>query len=187
MAFPTSIVLRATSGSSPVDLHALSLARPVLVFAYPRTGKPGVPNPPGWDDIPGARGCTPVCPPSIISWFDRLTSLSLPPFFFSKELCSVRDSITSLRQQCPNLAIFGLSTQSTEYQTEVAERLHLPYPLLSDESLELTHAMLLPTFEANGEVLLARLTMLIDHGHVTKIDYPVFPSDQAAKRAQEML
>ncbi|KAH7925277.1 BcpB protein [Leucogyrophana mollusca] len=158
---PASISLRATTGAE-VDLHAASLERPVLVFVYPRTGLPGVPDPDGWDDIPGARGCTP-------------------------ELCAVRDSITALLTLAPNLAIFALSTQPTAYQKEVAERLHLPYPILSDEGRALAGGLELPTFEAGGEVLLKRITILVRGGVVVGVNYPVFPSDQAAKLAEQLL
>ncbi|KAH7921433.1 BcpB protein [Leucogyrophana mollusca] len=158
---PESIFLSATTGPD-INLHSISLENPVLVFIYPRTGQPGVPNPDGWDDIPGARGCTP-------------------------ELCAVRDSIDALRTLAPNLVIFALSTQSTAYQKEVAERLHLPYPILSDQSLALTNGLELPTFEVNGEVLLKRITLLIRGGVVVDVNYPVFPSDQAAKLAEQLL
>ncbi|KIJ66169.1 hypothetical protein HYDPIDRAFT_66374, partial [Hydnomerulius pinastri MD-312] len=149
---PQSLFLTATSGS-PVDLREVSLQHPVLVFIYPRTGLPGVPNPPGWDDIPGARGCTP-------------------------ELCAVRDSVEELRSAHPQLQIFGLSTQSTAYQSEVADRLHLPYPILSDEVFAFTNALKLPTFVADGMLLLKRITLLLFEGKVVGRDYPVFPSDQ---------
>ncbi|KAH7883337.1 Redoxin, partial [Phlebopus sp. FC_14] len=160
---PLSILLSATSGP-PVDLRELSLQQPVLVFVYPRTGEPGVSNPPGWDDIPGARGCTP-------------------------ELCTISDSIDTLQASTthPRLSIFGLSTQSTTYQTEAANRLHLPYPILSDASFQLTDALKLPTFEVEGMVLLKRITLLVYEGKVVGKDYPVFPSNEAAKRAVGLL
>ncbi|KAG1739114.1 peroxiredoxin [Suillus paluster] len=154
------INLPATSGS-PVNIYTESLERPVLLFIYPRTGQPGVPNPNGWDDIPGARGCTP-------------------------ELCSIKDSIESLLQLTPRPAIFALSTQGTAYQLEVATRLSLPYPILSDEGLELTRALRLPTFEVQGETLLKRITLLFDKGRVVGLQYPVFPSNQAAQDAQKL-
>jgi peroxiredoxin len=146
-----SVVLTATDGSS-VDLSALPGR--AVVYAYPRTGRPGVPNPEGWDLIPGARGCTP-------------------------QTCSFRDHFDELRQLGVE-HLFGLSTQSSDYQREAAERLHLPFALLSDEQVRLTRAMHLPTFETSGMTLLKRFTLVIDNGTVTHVFYPVFPPDQSA-------
>lgn len=143
--------LPATDGTQ-VDLA--SLAGRVVVYAYPRTGRPGILNPPGWDLIPGARGCTP-------------------------QTCSFRDHLAEL-QGLGIHRIFGLSTQSTAYQTEAATRLHLPFPLLSDESLRFTSALRLPTFEIIGMTLLKRLTMIIHDGRIEHVFYPVFPPDQNA-------
>ncbi|OJA19426.1 hypothetical protein AZE42_02278 [Rhizopogon vesiculosus] len=154
------INLPATSGPS-INIYTESFERPILLFIYPRTGQPGVPNPKGWDDIPGARGCTP-------------------------ELCSIKDSVQSLLQLTPSPAIFALSTQATAYQLEVATRLDLPYPILSDEGLDLTRALHLPTFEAEGETLLKRMTLLFDKGRIIGLQYPVFPSDQAAQDAKKL-
>lgn len=146
-----SIPLAATDGST-VDLSKLTGR--TVVFAYPRTGRPGVDNPDGWDMIPGARGCTP-------------------------QACSFRDLHSELKSLgVQNL--FGLSTQSNAYQREAAERLHLPFPLLSDERLELSRALDLPLFEAGGETLTKRLTLIIDDGVVADALYPVFPPDRSA-------
>ena len=134
-----------------------------MVFAYPRTGRPGVENPGGedsWNAIPGARGCTP-------------------------ELCGVRDDHSVLRDL--GAAVFGLSTQDTAYQREAVERLGLTYPLLSDESLALAGALRLPTFETDGLTLLRRLTLIVRDGVVADVIYPVFPPDEAAARAAERL
>jgi len=76
--------------------------------------------------------------------------------------------------------LYGLSTQSTEHQSEVVERLHLPFPLLSDRDLAMAKAMQLPTFEVEGMILLKRLTMVIRNGVIEHIFYPVFPPDQNA-------
>ncbi|KAG0708708.1 peroxiredoxin [Suillus ampliporus] len=152
--------LQATSGPY-VNIYTESFERPVLLFIYPRTGQPGVPNPNGWDDIPGARGCTP-------------------------ELCSIKDSVEFFLQLTPRPAIFALSTQGTAYQLEVATRLSLPYPILSDEGLELTRTLHLPTFEVEGETLLKRITLLFNKGRITGLQYPVFPSNQAAQDAQKL-
>ena len=150
-----SLTLPATSGE-PVDLSAL--AGRTVVYAYPRTGRPDqAPLVDDWDDIPGARGCTP-------------------------ESCAFRDHHAELR--AAGAAVVGLSTQDPEYQQEVATRLHLPYPLLSDADLALTRALDLPTFEVAGQVLLRRMTLLVHDGAVEHVWYPVFPPDS---HAQEVL
>jgi peroxiredoxin len=146
-----SVALPATDGTT-VDLAALPGT--VVVYAYPRTGKPGVENPDGWDLIPGARGCSP-------------------------QSCSFRDLFAELQSLGVN-RLFGLSTQDTEYQREAAERLHLPFPILSDAQLRLTEAMKLPTFETGGMILLKRLTLVIHDGVIEHVFYPVFPPDQNA-------
>ena len=146
-----SVPLRATDGGT-VDLSALRGR--VVVYAYPRTGRPGVENPGGWDTIPGARGCTP-------------------------QTCSFRDHFAELEALGVD-HLFGLSTQDPDYQREAAERLHLPFAILSDERLELTTAMGLPTFEASGMTLLKRFTLVTDGGTVEHVFYPVFPPDRSA-------
>jgi peroxiredoxin len=154
------LALSATTGGQ-VTLAGLSGWS--VVFGYPRTGRPGE-EPPGgeqgWNAIPGARGCTP-------------------------ELCGVRDDHAALEAR--GVSVFGLSTQNTDYQREVAERLGLGYPLLSDADLRLTHALGLPTFEVEGLTLLRRLTLLLREGAIAAVDYPVFPPDRAAARALELL
>lgn len=146
-----SIALPATDGSL-IDLAALR-GRSV-VYAYPRTGRPGIDNPPGWDLIPGARGCTP-------------------------QTCSFRDHFAELKA-LGVAHLFGLSTQDPAYQREAAERLHLPFAILSDEHLTLTRAMNLPSFATSGMTLLKRFTLVIDDGVVTHVFYPVFPPDRSA-------
>lgn len=158
MAVP-GIPLPATAGGT-VDLAARSTAARVVLFAYPRTGRPGVDNPPGWDEIPGARGCTP-------------------------EACSFRDLMAEFA--AAGAEVYGLSTQDTGYQHEAAERLHLPYPLLSDESLAFTRELRLPTFEVAGMVLLRRLTLVLREGRIEHVLYPVFPPDRAAAEALAVL
>ena len=146
-----SVPLAATDGST-VDLSALPGR--VLVYAYPRTGRPDQdPLVPEWNAIPGARGCTP-------------------------QSCSFRDHHAEL--QSLRTAVYGLSTQDTAYQQEMVERLHLPFPVLSDEGLALTRAMNLPTFEAAGLTLLRRLTWIARDGIIEKVFYPVFPPDRNA-------
>jgi peroxiredoxin len=146
-----AVPLHATDGRQ-VDLAALHGRS--IVYAYPRTGRPGIDNPPGWDLIPGARGCTP-------------------------QTCSFRDHFAELKALGVQ-HLFGLSTQDPAYQREVAERLHLPFPILSDEHLKLTRAMKLPTFETSGMTLLKRFTLVIDDGIVKHVFYPVFPPDRSA-------
>lgn len=146
-----SVSLPATNGSL-VDLS--TLPGWTVVYIYPRTGRPGIPNPDGWDLIPGARGCTP-------------------------QSCSFRDHFAELK----NLGVthlFGLSTQDTDYQREASERLHLPFPLLSDQHFRLTSVMRLPTFETHGLKLLKRLTLVIRDGVIQHTFYPVFPPDRNA-------
>lgn len=146
------VPLPASIGES-VDLHHISHDRRVVVFAYPRTGRPGVEPPTDWDTIPGARGCTP-------------------------EACSFRDLAEQFNEMRTD--IYGLSTQDTAYQYEAATRLHLPYALLSDADLHLTNALQLPTFTVDGMTLLRRLTMIIEGSRITNVLYPVFPPDRAA-------
>ena len=155
MALP-AVALPATDGTS-VRLDVLEGR--TVVFAYPRTGRPGESSPGGddqWDAIPGARGCTP-------------------------QACSFRDEHT--RFEAADTRVLGLSTQDTAYQQEAAERLHLPYPLLSDEQLELATALRLPTFEVDGITLLKRLTLFLRDGAIETVIYPVFPPNRSAEQA----
>ena len=147
-----AVSLEATTGE---HVRLADLPGRVVVFAYPRTGKPGEPSLGGdafWDAIPGARGCTP-------------------------QACAIRDG--HARFEALGLRVFGLSTQSPEDQREAAQRLHLPYPLLSDP----TAALGLPTFEVEGVTLYKRLTLILRDGVVEDVIYPVFPPDQAATQA----
>lgn len=143
------IQLPATDGRI-VDLSGLSgLA---VVYVYPRTGVPGEPLPEGWDAIPGARGCTP-------------------------QACAFRDHFEDLKAAGAE-HVFGLSVQDTPFQQEVVERLHLPFPLLSDHRHELAKAICLPTFEVAGMKLLKRLTLIVNEGAIAHVFYPVFPPEQ---------
>jgi peroxiredoxin len=153
-----AVGLPATNGEM-VDLSAQPGR--VIVYAYPRTGRPGVANPSGWDMIPGARGCTP-------------------------QSCAFRDHAAELAA-LGVARIFGLSTQTAEDQREAAERLHLPFALLSDAGSELTRALKLPTFEAGGATLLKRFTLVIDNGSIAHVFYPVFPPDRNAAEVIEWL
>jgi len=153
-----SILLSATEGAR-VDLAALPGM--TVVYAYPRTGQPGVDNPPDWDLIPGARGCTP-------------------------QACAFRDHFTELKALGVD-HVFGLSTQDTPYQREAAERLHLPFPLLSDADSALADALSLPTFENAGLRWLKRLTFIILERRIEHVFYPVFPPDRNATNVMEWL
>ena len=144
------LVLPATDGTD-VDLAAIPGR--VVIYIYPMTGRPGVPLPDGWDGIPGARGCTP-------------------------QSCSFRDHYSELRSL--NALVFGLSAQSTEYQEEARDRLHLPFQLLSDSTLRLKQLLRLPTFTVTGMELFKRVTLIADNGRVEKVFYPVFPPDRNA-------
>jgi peroxiredoxin len=152
MALP-DLALPATNGA-PINLSTLTGR--VVVYVYPRTGVPGVDAPPGWDDIPGARGCTP-------------------------QSCGFRDHFAELKTLGVT-QVFGLSTQDTDYQREAAQRLHLPFPILSDAALKLTRAIKLPTFAAAGMTLLKRMALVIDDGKIVKVFYPVFPPDKNAEQ-----
>ena len=134
MAVPP-VRLVSTAGRI-VDLAALPAGRTVI-YCYPMTGVPGQPLPDGWDFIPGARGCTP-------------------------QSCSFRDHYRELADL--GAAVFGLSTQTTDYQREMARRLHLPFEVLSDADLRFTQALRLPTFEADGRRLIKRLTLVVRDG-----------------------
>jgi peroxiredoxin len=147
-----SLSLLATDDTA-VDLSML-LGRTV-VFAYPRTGEPGkISLVDDWDMIPGARGCTP-------------------------QTCAFRDLFAELKAAGAS-HVFGLSTQDNTYQTEMASRLHLPFPVLSDEKLALTRALKLPIMEVAGLTLIKRLAMVVDGGRITHVFYPVFPPDRNA-------
>ena len=151
------ISLASTAGEV-VDLSALPGR--TVVYCYPMTGRPDRSLPAGWDEIPGARGCTP-------------------------QSCSFRDHHAELGSL--GARVFGLSTQDTEYQREAATRLHLPFALLSDSDLAFAGALGLPTFEVDGMVLLKRLTLVIDEGWIEKVFYPVFPPDRSAEEVVEWL
>lgn len=153
-----SVTLMATNGEK-IDLHALK--GQTVLYIYPLTGTPGSRLPEGWDMIPGARGCTP-------------------------QSCAFRDH----HQELKTLGIenlFGLSTQSTTDQMEAANRLHLPFSLLSDENLKFRDSLNLPAFEANNQTLLKRLTLIISNGVINHVFYPVFPPDQNAQKVIDYL
>ncbi|WP_295555536.1 peroxiredoxin [uncultured Hyphomicrobium sp.] len=146
-----NVALPSTGGGA-IDLATLP-GRTVL-FIYPMTGTPGVALPDGWDAIPGARGCTP-------------------------HACAFRDLYADLCNAGAS-AVFGLSTQTLPEQQATVERLHLPFPLLSDASLDLARAMALPTMEVDGKAMIKRMALIIDSGVVAHVVYPVFPPDRNA-------
>jgi len=146
-----ALTLPSTLGGT-ADLAQLARGR-LVAYVYPRTGVPGQPLPAGWDDIPGARGCTP-------------------------QSCSYRDALTEFERL--GAAVVGISAQDPGKQSEFAGREHIPFPLLGDPGLALAGALGLPTFEAAGMTLYRRLTLVADAGTIVKAFYPVFPPDRDA-------
>jgi len=142
-----SLSLLATNGKQ-MDLG--SFKDFLVIYCYPMTGQPDVALPDGWDQIPGARGCTP-------------------------QSCSFRDHYQELKAL--KAEVIGLSVQTTVYQKEMAERLHLPFPVVSDFNCKFQKALDLPTFVAAGMTLLKRLTIIAKNGKIVTVHYPIFPSD----------
>lgn len=145
-----SLSLPAASGNG--DLQALAAGR-LVAYLYPRTGRPGEALPAGWDDIPGARGCTP-------------------------QSCSYRDALAEFGRL--GATVVGISAQAPAEQEEFAAREHIPFPLLSDERLLLARELRLPTFEVAGMTLYRRLTLVVERNEIVKAFYPVFPPDRDA-------
>ncbi len=139
-----------------VNLTEVSNRQRTVVYCYPLTA-PDRELPTGWNEIAGARGCTP-------------------------QSCAFRDHFSEL--QSLDAMVFGLSTQTTSYQQETAARLHLPFEVLSDAELTFTKALELPTFEIESKVFLKRLTFIVSGGKIIKVFYPVFPPD---KNAEEVI
>ena len=152
------VTLPATTGPA-VTLSKLKGV--TVVYVYPRTGVPGVDAPPGWDEIPGARGCTP-------------------------QSCGFRDHFAELKA-LGVARVFGLSSQDTAYQREAAGRLHLPFPLLSDVELKLQSAIGLPTFFTSGMTLYKRMTLVLEDAAIVRVFYPVFPPDKNAEEVTAWL
>lgn len=143
--------LASTAGRA---LNPLVLPGRTVLYVYPMTGRPGVPLPDSWDAIPGARGCTP-------------------------ESCGFRDHFAELFDAGAD-SVFGMSSQPTDYQQEVVDRLRLPYELLSDGDFAWAEALRLPTFSAEGNRFHSRLTMVVKDGVIQHVFYPVFPPDSHA-------
>jgi peroxiredoxin len=152
-----AIPLPSTAGRR-VDLS--TLPGRTVVYLYPQTGRPDRDGLPGWNDIPGARGCTP-------------------------QTCAFRDHHAELKAL--GAEVFGLSTQNTEYQKEAVERLQLPFELLSDEHFKWIEALRLPTFELEGIRFVKRITLIARDGVIGKVFYPVFPPDANAEEVAEWL
>jgi peroxiredoxin len=142
-----NLSLFATNGKA---LNVGDIKGKLVIYCYPMTGQPNVALPDGWDQIPGARGCTP-------------------------QSCSFRDHYQEL--QTLGAEVVGLSVQTTEYQKEMAERLHLPFPVVSDVNYQFQKAMNMPTFVAAGMTLLKRVTLIANNGVIEAVHYPIFPSD----------
>jgi peroxiredoxin len=152
-----NVVLPSSQG--PVDLAELA-ARRLVLYVYPRAGTPGRAMPAGWDQIPGARGCTP-------------------------QSCGFRDHVDDLAAH--GAVVAGLSAQSIEDQVEFAVRNRIPYPVISDEWLELERWLGLPTFAVEGMTLYARLALVAERGRIVKVFYPVFPPDRNAEEVLQWL
>jgi peroxiredoxin len=142
-----NISLQATNGKI---LNLGDIKGKLVIYCYPMTGQPNVALPEGWDQIPGARGCTP-------------------------QSCSFRDHYQEL--QALGAEVIGLSVQTTEYQKEMADRLHLPFLVVSDANYQFQKALNMPTFVAAGMTLLKRVTLIANHGVIEAVHYPIFPSD----------
>jgi peroxiredoxin len=152
-----SVALRSTAGNV-VDLSALSSV--TVAYCFPLMGRPDSEMPQGWDEIPGARGCTP-------------------------QSCAFRDHHAELRAL--GARVYGISAQDVAFQKKIAERLRLPFELVSDEDLILAEALSLPTFEVEGLRLLRRLTLIVADGQIQKVFYPVFPPDKNAEEVVRWL
>src|SRR5256885_2862084 len=157
MAMPR-VSLPSTAGG-PVDLSALT-APTTVFYCYPMTGVPGTPLPDSWDRIPGARGCTP-------------------------QTCGFRDRHQQLTEI--DTRVYGVSTQSSEYQREMARRLNVPFEILSDAEFKLCDALRLPTFEVNQMRLMKRITLIVRARRIVHVFYPVFPPDKSADAVLDWL
>jgi peroxiredoxin len=144
--------LTLDSSAGPVDLAELAAERLVL-YVYPRAGRPGRPSLPGWDEIPGARGCTP-------------------------QSCGFRDHEAELAGLGARVA--GLSAQPLDDQLEFAQRNNISYPVIADPERRLGAAIGLPTFDAAGETLYKRLALVAEEDRIVEVFYPVFPPDRNA-------
>ncbi len=150
---PVPHVSLASTGGDAIDIAEIADA--LVLYVYPRTGRPDEAIPEGWDAIPGARGCTP-------------------------QACAFRDRFAGFAEL--GYSVAGLSAQSPEEQLETRERLHIPFHLLADPELRLAQALRLPTFAFGGVTLYKRLTLIAREGRILKVFYPVFPPDENAEQ-----
>jgi peroxiredoxin len=153
LEIPAGLSLLSTRGEEIDPAAAANASGTLVAYLYPRTGVPGEPSPAGWDDIPGARGCTP-------------------------QSCAYRDSLAEF--DALGASVVGISAQTPAEQAEFAERERIPFPLLADPGLKLADALRLPTFEVEGTTLYRRLTLVARQGLIVKAFYPVFPPDRNA-------
>lgn len=151
------VPLKSTSGGF-IDLSELPGWQ--VIYCYPLTGRPGTELPEGWDLIPGARGCTP-------------------------QACAFRDHYSEMRNL--GVGLLGVSSQETEYQKEMVDRLHITFPVLSDSDFALADALNLPTIIVNGTKLLSRITLITHFGVIRHVNYPVFPPHYEPARVLEWL
>jgi peroxiredoxin len=152
-----AVSLSSTSGTT---INLQDLKERVVIYCYPMTGRPDTKLPDGWDQIPGARGCTP-------------------------QSCSFRDHYNELKKL--NTNVFGLSTQTTAYQKEAKDRLHLPFDLLSDKDLQFANTLQLPFHLVDNMTLIKRVTLIFEGGEIVKYFYPVFPPDKNIDQVIEWL
>jgi len=141
------VSLNSTNGTV---VHLGEIKGRLVIYCYPMTGQPNIALPDGWDQIPGARGCTP-------------------------QSCSYRDHYQALKVL--GAEVIGLSVQSADYQKEMVDRLHLPFLVVSDADYQFQKALNMPTFVAAGMTLLKRVTLIANHGVIEAVHYPIFPSD----------
>lgn len=159
MSLPALTLL--TSNGGTVRLDSFGTGRTVI-YLYPLTGRPGTDLPEGWDEIPGARGC-------------------------STEACDFRDHFQEL-QDAGAVGVFGMSSQDPDYQADVVDRLRLPFAMISDPDLRLAEALDLPTFAAQGHArLYSRLTLIVRDGVIEHVFYPIFPPNTHAQQVLDWL
>jgi len=151
------LMLTSTSGA-PVNLT--SIKNKLLIYVYPLTGRPEIALPEGWDEIPGARGCTP-------------------------QACDFSNHHLELMHL--NASVFGLSSQATDYQLELKQRLHLPFDLISDNTFQLRKVLMLPVFKVGELLLYKRLTLIAENSVIKKVYYPVFPPNENASQVVDWL
>jgi len=151
------LALASTAGST---INLRRHAGAAIIYIYPWTGRPGLADPPSWDDIPGAHGSTP-------------------------ETAAFRDCYRKF--QALGVGVFGLSTQATAHQSELCSRLGVPFALLSDEGCRFQAALGLPTFEAGRDRYLKRLTLYVESGRIGRVFYPVHPPETHAAEVLDWL